>query len=96
MSAITVYTTEPCGYCARVKGLLRSRGLAFSEVNLSKDPEGRTELAARTGMMTFPQVLIDDRVVGGFNEVQAALQSGRMDEPPVEDRGHTARRAGSA
>ncbi len=80
MSKITVYTTEPCAYCARVKGLLRSRGLEFAEVNLSKDPEGRTELVSKTGMMTFPQVLVDGRLVGGFNETQAAAESGRLDE----------------
>jgi glutaredoxin 3 len=80
MGKITVYTTEPCAYCARVKGLLRSRGLEFAEINLSKDPEGRMELAAKTGMMTFPQVLVDGRLVGGFNETQAAAESGRLDE----------------
>ncbi len=80
MSKITVYTTEPCAYCARVKGLLRSRGLEFAEVNLSKNPAGRVELAAKTGMMTFPQVLVDGRLVGGFNETQAAAESGRLDE----------------
>ncbi len=80
MSRITVFTTEPCAYCARVKGLLRSRGLEFAEVNLSKDPEGRVELASKTGMMTFPQVLVDGRLVGGFNETQAAAENGRLDE----------------
>ena len=71
MSKITVYTTEPCPYCAQVKGLLRARGLEFTEINLSKDPEGRAELARKTGMMTFPQVLVDGRLVGGFKETQA-------------------------
>ncbi len=80
MSAITVYTTEPCGYCARVKGLLRSQGLEFSEVNLSKNPEGRMELVSKTGMMTFPQVLVGGQLVGGFNETRAAVDSGRLDE----------------
>jgi glutaredoxin 3 len=80
MSKITIYTTEPCAYCARVKGLLRSRGLEFAEVNLSKDPEGRVELAAKTGMMTFPQVLVDGRLVGGFNETRAAAENGRLDD----------------
>jgi glutaredoxin 3 len=80
MSKITVYTTEPCAFCARVKGLLRTRELEFAEINLSKDPEGRAELARKTGMMTFPQVLVGGQLIGGFNETQAAVQSGRLDE----------------
>jgi glutaredoxin 3 len=85
MSEIIVYTTEPCGYCARVKGLLSSRGLEFTEVNLTKDPEGRHELVGRTGMMTFPQVVVDGRLVGGFNETRAAVESGRLNVGPAED-----------
>jgi glutaredoxin 3 len=80
MSEITIYSTEPCSFCARVKGMLKARGVEFSEVNLAKDPQGRVELASRTGMMTFPQVLIDDELLGGFAEVQDAIESGRLDE----------------
>ncbi len=80
MSKITVYTTEPCSYCARVKGLLKSRGVEFVEVNLSKDPQGRLALAAKTGMMTFPQVVVDDHLVGGFDQTKAAVESGRLAE----------------
>ena len=80
MARITVYSTEPCSFCRRVKGLLDARGVEFSEVNLSKDPTGRVELARRTGMMSFPQVLIDDQLLGGFAELQAAAEDGRMDE----------------
>ena len=80
MSEVTVYTTEPCSYCARVKGLLTAHGVAFAEVNLSKDPIGRVELAQRTGMMTFPQVVVGERLLGGFNEVQAAAANGQLDE----------------
>jgi len=80
MHEITVYTTEPCSFCARVKGLLRARGAEFSEVDLSKDLEGRVELVKRTGMMTFPQVIVDGELLGGFAEVQAAVESGRLDE----------------
>ncbi len=80
MNRITVYTTEPCSFCNRVKGLLTARGLDFSEVNLSKDPAGRVELARSTGMMSFPQVLIDGRLIGGYAEVQQAAVDGRLDE----------------
>jgi glutaredoxin 3 len=80
MSKVTVYTTEPCAFCARVKGLLQSRGVEFTEINLAKDPEGRLQLARETGMMSFPQVIVGGELVGGFTEVQAAAESGRLDE----------------
>jgi glutaredoxin 3 len=80
MSEIVVYTTEPCSFCARVKGLLKARGLQFSEVHLSKNPEGRMELSRRTGMMSFPQVLVNGELLGGYAEVLRAAESGRLDD----------------
>jgi len=75
-----VYTTEPCGYCRTAKALLAKRGVPYDEMNLSKDGEGRAELVARTGMMTFPQVLVDGEVLGGFQELAAADRTGRLAE----------------
>ena len=80
MAEITVYTTEPCSFCARVKQLLVQRGLEYEEINLSKDPEGRAELVERTGMLSFPQVVIGDEVLGGFRETLEADRSGRLRE----------------
>ncbi len=80
MSDITVYTTSHCPYCTRVKRLLDSRGLSYEEIDLARDPETRTELAQRTGMMTFPQVLVGEHVLGGFEETRAAADSGHLDE----------------
>jgi len=54
--------------------------VAYEEINLARDPTGRVELAQRTGMMTFPQVIVDGQLLGGFTEVQAAAESGRLDE----------------
>ena len=80
MSKVTVYTTDPCSFCVRVKALLKSRDVEFDEVNLSKDPAGRVELARRTGMMSFPQVLVGERVIGGYSEVQKAADNGELDD----------------
>ena len=80
MRQVTVYSTEPCSFCTRVKGLLSSHGVQFTEVNLSRDPAGRMQLVDRTGMMSFPQVLVGDRLIGGFAELQAAAEDGRLDE----------------
>lgn len=80
MNKITVYTTEPCGFCRQAKALLDKRGLSFDEINLARDADGRAQLAARTGMMTFPQVIIGDEIVGGFTELLSADGSGRLAE----------------
>jgi glutaredoxin 3 len=78
MAAVTVYTTDPCSFCVRVKHLLNARDIEFDEINLAKDPTGRTELLNRTGMMSFPQVLVGGELVGGFQETLAADRSGRL------------------
>lgn len=80
MSRVTVYSTDPCSFCRRVKALLDSRGVEYAEINLSKDPAGRMELAHRTGMMSFPQVLVDGELLGGYAELQAAADSDKLDE----------------
>jgi len=80
MNQVTVYTTEPCGYCRVAKALLNKRGVAYEEINLAKDPEGRAELVRRTGMMTFPQVVIDGEPIGGYQELVAYDKSGALAE----------------
>src|SRR6202020_3522948 len=80
MRQITVYSTDPCAFCARAKALLKSRGHEFEEINPAREPAGRVELAQRTGMMTFPQVLIGNHLVGGYTEGQRAVDSGEFDQ----------------
>ncbi|MCW2997400.1 MAG: glutaredoxin [Solirubrobacterales bacterium] len=78
MAEVTVYTTDPCVFCTRAKQLLAKRGIVYDEINLARDADGRAELAARTGMLSFPQVLINGELVGGFQETLAADKSGRL------------------
>jgi len=75
-----LYTTEPCGFCRQAKALLEGRGFAYEEVNLAKDPEGRADLVARTGQMTFPQLVIGERSLGGFRELLEAERDGLLDD----------------
>ena len=78
MAEVVVYTTDPCSFCSRVKQLLGARDIEYTEVNMARDPAGRAELVAKTGMMSFPQVVIGDHVLGGFQETLAADQSGEL------------------
>jgi glutaredoxin 3 len=75
---ITLYTTEPCARCHRARALLESYGLRYHEVNLAKDPVGRRELVEFTGRMTFPQIVIEGRPVGGFQQLVEADRRGEL------------------
>ena len=77
---VVVYTTDPCGFCRQAKALLKSRGIVYEEVNLSKDPVGRADLAAITGQMTFPQVVVGRRSIGGFRELLEGDHEGTLEK----------------
>ena len=80
MISVTLYTTDYCGFCSSAKKLLERRGIAYEEINLARDPDSRTELQERTGMYTFPQILVGGEPIGGFTELLAADRAGRLSE----------------
>ncbi len=80
MASVTLYTTDACPYCVQAKRLLDKRGVSYEEINLARDPDGREELVSKTGMFTFPQVMVGDELIGGYTETAAADKSGRLQE----------------
>jgi glutaredoxin 3 len=78
MNSVTVYTTDACSHCVTAKKLLARRGIGYDELNLSRDPDTRADLARRTGMHTFPQILIDGEILGGLDELIRADRDGRL------------------
>ena len=80
MNAVTIYTTEQCSRCVSAKALLGRRGIPYQEINLAKDPDGREELSRQTGMITFPQIVIEGQTIGGFDQLLAADRAGQLSE----------------
>jgi glutaredoxin 3 len=78
MKNVTVYTTDHCSLCLSAKALLERRGIDYREINLARDPDGRTELQRITGMFSFPQIVIGEEPIGGFSELLAADREGRL------------------
>jgi glutaredoxin 3 len=78
MKPVTLYTTEACPFCTSAKKLLSKRNIDYTEINLARDPDGRAELTEKTGMYTFPQIVIDGESIGGFQELLAADRSGTL------------------
>ena len=80
MTRLILFTTEPCSFCRSAKALLEKRRIPYEEINLAKDPAGRAELVRRTGLMTFPQITVDGRTIGGFRELVEADQAGELED----------------
>ncbi|MBX3198599.1 MAG: glutaredoxin 3 [Labilithrix sp.] len=80
MKAVRLYTTLICPYCVRAKLLLKGRGIAFEEIDVSGDPEKRDWLVETTGRRTVPQIFIGDEPIGGFDELRALDLSGELDK----------------
>jgi glutaredoxin 3 len=80
MARVQMYTTEWCGYCVRAKALLDSKGIGYDEIRLDDDPQFRQKLLELTGGWTVPQILIDDRPIGGYTELWRLDKSGSLDE----------------
>jgi glutaredoxin 3 len=78
MKKVVMYSTDPCAYCSNAKALLNARKIPYEEISMARDADGRAELARRTGLMTFPQILIDGELVGGFQELLAADRNGTL------------------
>jgi len=80
MTQIDIFTTRLCPYCHAAKRLLSSKGVAFTEIDVSGDPKGRNEMVARaSGRMTVPQIFIGSTHVGGYNDLYALDRAGKLD-----------------
>jgi len=80
MNRIEIYTTRYCPYCIAAKSLLSRKGVEFTEIDVSTDAKGRSKMVARAnGRLTVPQIFIGSTHVGGFDDLYALDQSGRLD-----------------
>ncbi len=79
MVEVTLYSSRYCGYCMAAKRLLDGKSVAYSEINVDGQPELRREIAQRSGQRTVPQIWIGEMHVGGFTDLAALEQQGKLD-----------------
>jgi glutaredoxin 3 len=78
MPKIEMYTSANCAYCVAAKNLLKSKGLDYQEIRIDTDPARREEMLARTRRRTVPQIFVNDRHVGGYDDLVAVERSGEL------------------
>ena len=77
---VIVYSSPFCGYCGAAKRLLTKKGAAFTEVDVMFDPERKVEMVERSGgPRTVPQIFIDGRHIGGYDDLSALDERGELD-----------------
>ena len=80
MAKVEMYTTMWCGYCARARGLLNKKGVAFEDIDVEADGAKRDEMIERAhGRTTVPQIFIDGVHVGGSDDLMALDRAGKLD-----------------
>lgn len=80
MTRIEIYTTPYCPYCIAAKELLKRKGAAFIEIDVSRDDKRRAEMTQRAnGGYTVPQIFIGTTHVGGCDDLYALDGEGKLD-----------------
>jgi glutaredoxin 3 len=78
MARVEVYTTAMCPYCVAAKRLLDERGIPYAEFDLANDDALRADVMQRSGRRTVPQIFIDGRSIGGFEELRGLDAAGEL------------------
>jgi glutaredoxin 3 len=78
---VTIYSGPHCPYCTRAKALLQRKNVAYQEFDVKNDPEKLNEMLERSnGRKTIPQIFIDDRHIGGCDDLYALNEAGKLDD----------------
>ncbi len=85
MPIVQMYATAFCPYCVRARRLLKQKGIEFDEIRVDKDREEMRTMIQRSQRTTVPQIFIDERHIGGYDDMAALDRAGRLD-PLLEER----------
>jgi glutaredoxin 3 len=77
---VIVYSGDHCPYCVRAKHLLQRKGVPFHEIKVDGAPELRAEMERRSQRRTIPQIFINGRHIGGFDDMAALDRAGELDK----------------
>ena len=79
MLTVLIYTKKTCSYCDHAKKLLNEKKISFQEIAVDIDSEKRAEMEKLSGRRTVPQIFINGKSIGGYDDLSALAQSGQLD-----------------
>jgi len=79
MAQMVIYTTNYCPYCTGAKALLRSKNVKFEEIDVTHDAAKRAEMERLSQRWTVPQIFIDGKPIGGYDDLRSLDETGELD-----------------
>lgn len=76
---VVIYSGKSCYYCVRAREMLDRKGVAYREIKVDIEPDKRVEMEQRSQRRTIPQIFIDGRHIGGFDDMNALDRAGQLD-----------------
>lgn len=80
MKEVIIYTFETCPFCIRAKRLLNNKGVEFTEIDITNEKYKLNELKTMTNCSTVPQIFVDDKFIGGCDDIVELHKKGKFDE----------------
>lgn len=80
MTKVVVYSKDNCPFCTLAKKLLTDRKIAFEEIRVDLDPSKLEEMVRLSQKRTVPQIFINDKSIGGYDDLTALVKSGNLDD----------------
>ncbi|NBI05853.1 glutaredoxin 3 [Senegalia massiliensis] len=77
---VTIYTFSTCPYCIRAKRLMNNKGVKYEEIEISNNKEKLEELKQKTNSTTVPQIFINDKFIGGCDDIVELHKKGEFDK----------------
>lgn len=78
-SKVIIYSKDPCPYCVRAKAFFDNKGIAYEEIDLTDKPEEIQAIKDKTGWRTVPIIMINGKLIGGYNDLKALDEEGKLD-----------------
>jgi glutaredoxin 3 len=79
MADVVIYSEFWCPYCTRAKQLLDKKGVTYLEIEAPNGSEAREEARSLSGRTSVPQIVINGKAVGGYDDISALERAGQLD-----------------
>lgn len=77
---IKIYTTNWCPSCVAAKNLFCELNIDFEEVIIEEEGINREELQKISGQYTVPQIVINNKYIGGYNQLLHLHQNNQLEK----------------